>query len=388
MDVETRLAAGRRYLRPAVDGLLALAVLATTLLRGFGVAEPTEPVYVRWDPPLWFVITVAIVLGFATWQRRRHPMIFWATALVAFVPLATWLAVVLAQYTVGERTTSWRKPVLATAGAAAVVFVPVWQLWGADAAIPLSMAICGVPALLGLYVSTRREFLAELRGRADRAERDRDQRIAQARTAERAQIARDMHDVVTHRVSLIVLHATALEATQGRNAVAIGQQIGTIGRDALTELRSLVAVLRADGDRSVPLTPQPGLADLDDLVAESQRAGLPVTLRLHEGPARPPALVEHAVYRVVQEALTNAHKHSGGAATSVEVSHTSSLLQLAVVSGPPVGVRDAGLPSGGQGLLGITERIRLVGGDLRTEQLPDGGFRVRAEIPLSTEGTQ
>lgn len=132
-----------------------------------------------------------------------------------------------------------------------------------------------------------------------------------------------MHDVVTHRVSLMALHATALEATGVKDATVIGRRIGAIGREALGELRSLVQVLRADGD--APLAPQPGLADLADLVAESG--------------VRPPALVEHAVYRVVQEALTNVHKHAGDAETRVLVRQTRDVLRLSVTNEADSNVR-------------------------------------------------
>ena len=155
-----------------------------------------------------------------------------------------------------------------------------------------------------------------MRERAERIEREQHQRIARARSDERAKIARDMHDVVTHRVALMVLQTTALEASKGEDAVAIGKQIGAIGREALAELRALVEVLRNDGD--APLAPQPGLAELDALIEESRRLGAPVTLEVeHQTGERLPLLVEHTTYRIVQESLTNVHKHAPGARTRV-----------------------------------------------------------------------
>ena len=147
--------------------------------------------------------------------------------------------------------------------------------------------------------------------------------------------------------------------------------------EALDELRGLVEVLRAD--REAPLAPQPGLADLPDLVAASDRAGTPVTLELIGDPDAP-ALVAHAVYRVVQEALSNVHKHAAGARTHVRVAREPEVLRLSVANEPGV---HAELPAGGgHGLLGVAERIRLVGGELIARPTPDGGFEITAEVPV------
>jgi signal transduction histidine kinase len=189
----------------------------------------------------------------------------------------------------------------------------------------------------------------------------------------------------------MVLHATALEAVNGENSVTIGRQIGAIGREALTELRSLVEVLRTDGE--APTAPQPGLADLAELVAASHRADVPVTLETVDAtgatppspPAALPALIEHAVYRVVQEALTNVRKHAGNAPTHVRIQHTPRQLRLTVTNGHGTAEPDHGLPSGGHGLLGIAERIRLLGGTLQARPTLEGGFEITAEVPLEPE---
>ncbi|MET9966014.1 histidine kinase [Streptomyces sp. NPDC006356] len=376
-------AAARERVRPVADGAVAVALAVTTALQD---GRSANFAYLDPAPSLWLAVPLGLLTGGAAWQRRRRPELFLLCALVSFVALSSWVAVMVAQYTLAERTASWRKAAPATLAALAVVAVPVWRMGGADAAAPISLGICLLPTLLGLYIGAHRALLAELRERAERAEREQHQRVRQARSDERTQIARDMHDVVTHRVSLIVLHATALEAARGESALMLGRQIGTIGREALTELRSLVEVLRSDTD--IPLAPQPGLAELDDLVAESRRTGIPVTLTMTDGtgsgsgPPALPALVEHAVYRVVQEALTNVHKHAGDAETRIEVRHTPRLLRLSVTNrrGTADGATD--LPSGGHGLLGIAERIRLLGGELTARPTPDNGFEIRAEVPL------
>ncbi|AXK32257.1 histidine kinase [Streptomyces armeniacus] len=372
----------RAHRAPLTDAAVALVVTGFTVWsdRSAGAvsfAYTAEPL------PLWLTVPLGLLLGAVAWWRRRAPALFLAAALVAYVLVPAYVVVMCAQYTLAERTTSWRTAALGTAGSVLVVGYPIWRYGGADAVGPLTLAICVAPALFGLYIGTRRELVGRMRERAERAEREQRQRIQQARSDERAQIARDMHDVVTHRVSLMVLHATALEAAHGQDATTISRRIGTIGREALGELRSLVEVLRADGDTEAPLVPQPGLADLDELVASSRRLGVPVTLERTGGPgAVPSALVEHAVYRVVQEALTNVHKHADGAQTRVEVRHTPRMLCLTVANGPGRHGLGPGLPSGRYGLLGVVERIRLVGGELTAEPTADGGFEVRAEVPL------
>ncbi|MFA1547690.1 sensor histidine kinase [Actinomadura chokoriensis] len=364
-----------------MDAVLALAVAASTASADLGAGRSIGEqniAYLGWDPPLWFSIPVGLMAGAAIWWRRPRTLV--VVALAAWVTLGAFVAVVVAQYRFADRSPSRAATAATAALASAVVGAGIWRLGGADAAVPLTAAICLAPALLGLYARTRRELVEGIRERAERAEREQHERVLRARSDERARIAQDMHDVVTHRVSLMVLHATALEASAGRDAVAIGKRIGVIGREALTELRSLVEVLRADGD--APLVPQPGLADLGELVEESRRTGMRVTLHLTDEPgARPPALVEHAVYRVVQEALTNVHKHAGDAECAVHVRQTPDALRLSVTNGRAEGPV-AGLPSGGHGLLGIAERIRLVGGRLTAGTTPDGGYAVTAEVPL------
>ncbi|TDD92218.1 histidine kinase [Actinomadura rubrisoli] len=367
----------------AVDALVAVAVAVSTAYSDAGAGRSfgdREIAGLGWEPPLWFAVPLGLLVGAAALLRRRRPEPFVALALAAWVTLAAFTAVMVAQYAFAERTGSWRRTAIGTLAASAVVGVPIWRLGGPDAAAPLTAAICVAPALLGLYTGTRRELIARMRERAERLEREQHQNILRARGEERAQIARDMHDVVTHRVSLMVLHATALEASDGRDATTIGRSIGAIGREALGELRSLVEVLRADGD--APVAPQPGLADLADLVAESRRIGMRVTFEIaNESGSRPPALIEHAVYRVVQEALANVHKHAGDAETSVRIRQTPDVLRLRVANGPARGP-GPGLPGGGHGLLGIAERIRLVGGELTARPAPGGGFEVSAEVPL------
>ncbi|MER7335300.1 MULTISPECIES: histidine kinase [unclassified Micromonospora] len=369
--------------RPLTDTAVALLVAVFTATGGFGTNDFFGPTLVGLDdriPPPWLGIPLAVGVGLLTRWRCRLPVILLAGSLLANALVSAHAAVVVALYTVGVRITAWPRAAAATLASTVLVGVPIWRYAGADGAIPISMAVCVAPVLLGMYVGTRRELVQRIRERAERIEREQQQRIARARSDERAHIARDMHDVVTHRVSLMVLQATALEVTNGEDAATIGQQIGATGREALAELRALVAVLRNDDD--TPLTPQPGLADLDALIEESRRIGTPVTVDVANPTGqRPPLLVEHTAYRFVQEALTNVHKHAPGAPTRVRIQQTAHLLRVSVRNGRGWPVTDASLPVGGHGLLGLAERVRLVGGEFTAGPTSDGGFEVTAEVP-------
>jgi signal transduction histidine kinase len=377
-------ATSRYRCRPVTDTVVALVVVVLTATGEFGTNDFFGPTLVGLDdpfPPLWLGVPIAVVLGLLTWSRRRIPVLLLAGSLLANGLVSAHLAVGVALYTLAERATAWPRVAAGTLASAVLVGVPIWRFAGADGAIPIVMAACVAPALLGMYVGTRHELVERVQQWTHHVERDQQQRIASARSEERAQIARDMHDVVTHRVSLMVLQATALEAATGEDPVLIGKRIRTTGREALAELRSLVGVLRNAGD--APLTPQPGLADLPVLVEESRRIGIPVTVEVTDPAApRPPLLVEHAAYRFVLEALTNVRKHAPEARTRVRVEQTPHLLRLSVrnTSGRPV--TEVPLPAGGHGLLGLAERVRLVGGEFTAGPTADGGFEVVAEVPI------
>jgi signal transduction histidine kinase len=334
--------------------------------------------------PLAVNVALGILTGLAVLVQRSRPVLLYICALLCWGVVGAYPALLVAQFSVGAHVRSARYRVVLTAAMLAVVAGPLWRVGGGDGAVPLSFALCIAPVLVGLYLTSRRELLANLEERARRNEREERLRIDQARAEERAQIARDMHDVVTHRVSLMVLHATALESAQGREAMAIAGQIQGIGRAALDELRTLVGVLR-DGT-GAPLRPQPGLTDLEELIASSVALGLAVELRVEDG-LRAPALVEHAVYRVVQEALTNVHKHASDARTTVTVGSDDDGLLLAVRDNGSALTPDVAT-GGGHGLLGVSERVRLIGGTLRTRRLPGGGFEVLARMPRAAMASE
>ncbi|MGY5130766.1 sensor histidine kinase [Streptomyces nigrescens] len=336
---------------------------------------------------------------------------------------------------------------------------PMWLIPAMSLA--LGLVLTAPPVLWGLYVGARRRLVESLRERADGLERElslladrAEERAEWARNEERTRIAREMHDVVAHRVSLMVVHAAALQAVALKDPEKASKNaglVGDMGRQALTELREMLGVLRTadgaavrsaavtgaperlaavasragakatvqaqssepsvnkvaaepsdDGDpaggASVPAAGDadsegPYLAELADLVGQSRAAGMVVELTVDGVAEGEPAVsagrryaprVERTVYRVVQEALTNVHKHAPGARARVRLAHRDGELAVQVENGPcEGGTADAGLPSGGNGLVGMRERVTALGGVFVSGPTDAGGFRVSAVLPAS-----
>ncbi|MFJ5301227.1 sensor histidine kinase [Streptomyces sp. NPDC088350] len=290
------------------------------------------------------------------------------------------------------------------------------------ASITTAVGMTAPPVLLGLYVGARRRLMESLRERADSLERElqllaerAEERAEWARGEERTRIAREMHDVVAHRVSLMVVHAAALQAVARKDpekAVKNAALVGDMGRQALTELREMLGVLRSgDGAgarerAAVPLVAVgvaaaaaasravdqegaaegPCLSDVDELLGQSAAAGMVVDLSV-EGETRSYAAeIEQTAYRVVQEALTNVHKHAAGAKTHVRLAHRVSEIAMQVENEPPPELASASaarLPSGGNGLVGMRERVLALGGVFVSGPTDAGGFRVSAVIPAA-----
>ncbi|MGW8436850.1 sensor histidine kinase [Nocardiopsis sp. NPDC055879] len=242
-----------------------------------------------------------------------------------------------------------------------------------------------LPTIAGLWIGTRRELVERLRERAERLEREQHMMAEQAITAERTRIAREMHDVVAHRVSLMVLHAGGLEVSSvdERTERAAGL-IRTTGREALTELRGILGVLREEEGQAAPTAPQPVLADVAGLVAQWRGAGMDVECEHAGEGGESPLAVQRTAFRVVQEALTNAAKHATGARVRVWLRHGVDRLEVEVANGPVPGVVPPS-PRSGYGLTGLRERVALAGGEISAGPCPDGGWRLRAILP--GEGT-
>jgi signal transduction histidine kinase len=230
----------------------------------------------------------------------------------------------------------------------------------------------------GLFVRARRELVRSLRDQAARAGDE-------ARAAERRRIAREMHDVLAHRLSLLSVHAGALEFRPDASAeevAAAAAVIGASARAALDELSGVIGVLREDGSETLTQPPQPTIADLAALVEESRAAGMRITARIELGDAVPTAAVGRTAYRIAQEGLTNARKHAPGAAVTLTVAAPDGDLQVEIRSLAPLAVAPAGpLPGAGTGLIGLAERVTLAGGELESGVDPAGAFVLRARLP-------
>ncbi|MFJ8696494.1 sensor histidine kinase [Streptomyces roseolilacinus] len=382
-----------------------------------------------------------LVAGSVLVLRRRWPIAVVLVSIAVTPAEMGYLMAVVGLYTLAASDVPRRiTAVLAGMSLAAVLLVTFVRLRQDVAAsdfdpgswyVPLvsvfmSVGLTAPPVLLGLYIGARRRLMESLRERADSLEQElslladqAEQRAQLARTEERTRIAREMHDVVAHRVSLMVVHAAALQAVAPKDpqkAVRNAALVGEMGRQALTELREMLGVLRAEpvpsaaarppaGSPSTPPAgrppaetatapaapapedgPGPGLGGVEELVEQSRAAGTAVEL-LVQGEARVYAPdVEQTAYRVVQEALTNVHKHAAGATVVVRLAHRDEEVAMQVENGPcdATTATDARLPSGGNGLLGMRERVTALGGVFVSGPTDEGGFRVSAVLPAGS----
>ncbi|WP_433284290.1 sensor histidine kinase [Micromonospora sp. CA-244673] len=365
--------------------LLAALVAACTW------ASATGALGVRSPLPRPLVLVVALASGAAAVAARRWPLV--AAATVGWLVLAACPAAVLASWRAGVALRGRRLAAyLLGAGGVALLGVAVGvavggerrltTATGANAAALFAWVVV-FPLVAGLWIGARRDTLAALHDRAARLEREQEARADRVRAEERARIAREMHDVVAHRVSLMVVHAGALEVTAAEPAtVEAAALIRSTGRAALTDLREVLGVLRQRAGDGTPLPPT-GLDAVDELIRESRAAGLRVDRRDEGTPGTVPGGVARTVHRVVQEGLTNVRKHAPAAAVTVRLRHLPDGIEATVRNGPSARPGNP-LPGAGLGLVGLRERVELAGGRLSAGPTDDGGFLLRALVP--TEG--
>jgi signal transduction histidine kinase len=378
---------GRRSVR---DWIVDLTMFALALGIGALVLQDT------WSDHSDLQAVLDIVLGvtaaMSLWWRRSHPAAVGAFAgTLSLVSALANGAGVMAFFNAALRTSG--RTLAALIGLALVntiVFPLIYP--GADAYVAqllVGLLITGVVVGWGLFVRVQRELVRSLRERAARLQAEQRLKVDQAREAERLRIAREMHDVLAHRVSLLSLHAGALEFRPDASPEEIAEAAGVIratAHAALEDLREVVGVLRDGTDDGSPEPPQPTLDQIPGLIEESRAAGMRVRAQI-EAPAEAlPAAVGRTAYRVVQEGLTNARKHAPGAAVDVAVSaREGDDLVVEVVSRRPVGVAVAAggdrMPGAGTGLIGLAERVALAGGELRHGPDAAGDFVLRATIP-------
>jgi signal transduction histidine kinase len=336
---------------------------------------------------------VDIALGVASlvalWWRRSHPGVVGALATAASVVsgLAAGPAVI-AGFNVALRGS--RRAILAVVALTAVstLVFPLIYYTGESYLLNLVVGVLLTAVVIGwgLLARVSREHVLTLHERAAQLEAEQRLRIEQARDAERRRIAGEMHDVLAHRISLLSLHAGALEFRPDASPQEISEAAGVIraaARAALEELRQVIGVLRDGAPDEGPEPPQPTLADIPALVEESRVAGARVRCQIDvAGAEQASAALGRTAYRVVQEGLTNARKHAPAAPVDVTVTGGERLV-VEVISRRPVGVAVAAeaLPGAGSGLIGLNERVELAGGELEHGLAPAGDFVLRATLP-------
>ncbi|MFE3138130.1 sensor histidine kinase [Streptomyces scopuliridis] len=340
------------------------------------------------------VVLVDMIAGMlaccALWTRRRWPVgLALVLGVVSAVAPVSGGAAVVALFCVAVH-----RPfrVVAAVGGLSLVAGCLQNVVRPDPSTSLTAALIATVVLIlmvtgwGMLVRARRQLVVALRERATRAEAEAELRAEQAQRLAREAIAREMHDVLAHRLTLLSVHAGALEFRPDAPAPEVARAAGVIrdsAHDALQDLRMIIGVLRAPGDEGD--RPQPTLVTLDALVAESRQAGMKVTLDSRiDDPAAVPAATGRTVYRIAQEGLTNARKHAPGTESTVEVSGgPGDGLTVEVRNAAPTGEVPR-VPGSGQGLIGLTERALLAGGRFEHGATGDGGFAVRAWLPWAS----
>lgn len=366
--------------------------------------------------PVFAGVLFGLLIGSVLVLRQRWP-IFVVLVGIAVSPAAMgFMLGVVGLYTLAASEVPRRITATLASMSLAATFVVMYMRTREDPDVTLTIvitlsvfvavALTVPPVLFGLYTAARRRLMESLQERADSLERElslladrAEERAEWARTEERTRIAREMHDVVAHRVSLMVVHAAALQAIAAKDPVKAAKNaalVGDMGRQALTELREMLGVLRAEAPKpAVVRAPValvgsfddgPTLGELEALVGQSRAAGMVVDLDVRGECSAYVAEVEQTAYRVVQEALTNCHKHAPGARVVVRLAHREGEVAMQVENGPCDGkAAEPGLPSGGNGLVGMRERVLGLGGVFVSGPTDEGGFKVSAVLPSAWE---
>jgi signal transduction histidine kinase len=377
-----------------VDAILAAVIYVAILMAPARPEEEPERI-----PLTTGVVVAATVMCAALVFRRRWPLPVLGVTATAVIAALLWsgsrpafvIAVGVAAYTVATRTdraTAWVAGTITAVACAIIAVLASEEPWH-DPGNLIFIAWIGMAVAAGDAVRSRRAYVAVLEERARRAEQSREEEARRRVVEERLRIARELHDVVAHHIALVNVqagvagHLLRERPDQAEEALT---HVRRASRAILDELGAMLSVLRQSDESDSPTEPAPSLARLDALIESFATAGLTVDWTLSGRPRPLPAAVDLAAYRIVQESLTNAHKH-GGAAARVKVGYTADQLVIEV--------RDNGVSSGdtgsdgtGLGILGMRERAIAAGGELRAGPRPEGGFQVYARLPLpsSTRG--
>jgi signal transduction histidine kinase len=363
------------------DALLVLVLLLVSHPRRGSI--PGGPA--SWAWLLLFALVIPLI-----WRRRAPFVVFMIVAAVALVQwfarelLAADLAPLVAFYTVAAYETGRRIAISAVileigAAMAAIRFAPQDGTIWAFVFISVLVAAAGV---IGYNIRTRRAYLAALEDRAARLERERDQEAHIAAAAERARIAREMHDVVAHNIAVMIALADGAAYTTRSDpdqATTIMSQVSGTGRSALAEMRRLLGVMRDPGE-TADHAPQPTIADIDDLLSKVRAAGLPTRFVVTGTAMTLPPSAQLAIYRMVQEALTNTLKHADATRADVALTYLDDAVDLTITND---GSTLSPAPAG-HGIAGMRERAAVFDGEVDAGPLPGGGWRVHAVLNLAS----
>ena len=374
----------------SIDGIGALLLLATGELElalsdhidgepwinAVAVAGVALPVAWRRSYPL---LATPSMLAFLIWQEAAGGDVI-ENSIVALV------AVPLAAYAMGAYVE--RAPAIA---GVAVSLILSWVLVIVSMErsfedFVTSLIVVGGPFLVGRIVNTRVALNRELREKAARLERDREESAKLAVAEERARIAREMHDVVTHNVSVMVVQASAARRMLERDPARAREALSSVeqtGREALSEMRRMLEMLRGE-EEELELQPQPSIEEIDGLLDRARAAGLDVELQVEGDRRRVRSSVDLSCFRIVQEALSNTLEHAGAEHAKVRLRYGDDAVEVDVTDDGR-GAASPGHKANGHGLVAMRERVSMLGGRLQTGYLPGGGFEVRATLPLDPE---
>jgi signal transduction histidine kinase len=365
-------------------------------------------------PAVAYSLVVLQVLPL-TWRRRWPVLVFFAVGIprtlydqlaIGFAPMP--LGPAIAYYTIMARCSTRVRLVVSAFLVAGIIQGQTTPGHTEPYDFFIALLQFVVAGMAGVLSRTHRAYVSAIEARAEQAEAERDREVALAAAQERARIARELHDVVAHHVSLMAVQseaAAALLPARPTEAFKSVEVIGRTAREALTELRRLLGVLRgpADVDGRANTSPSPSISELDDVLGQVRQAGVAVNLRVEGSPSKLPPGVDLAAYRIVQEALTNTVKHSGAGEAVVTVSYEPGYVTVSVTdsgngavevtvdnsstrtrvtrTGARDGVWARLADSGGFGLAGIAERVASCGGKLTVGPGDSGGFAVTARLP-------
>ncbi len=373
-----------RWPRTADTVLAFLALMMTlSMWRSRGFAAEAVPIEKFAAVMLFLAGNLALI-----W-RRQHPFNVHAIVLLASVMAiaANFLsgpvfALAVSLYSLGRYEVTDEKSFLGVAAGVVLLAVNYFILGTPEPNSILPLVMAFVAWYIGRRIRFRGEYLQLLEERAEQMEREQSAEAEKAENEERTRIARELHDIVAHQVSLMTIQASAAKVVAVKNPEAAQEAMASIesaGRQALDELRHLMGVLRPDRDNDAR-TPQPGVQELSRLVEELNKAGLVVSLDVAQELGTLPVRVDLSVYRIVQEALTNVMKHAGPGASATVSIHSEKRLIYIEIENDRVGATT--LPGSGHGIAGMRERAQILGGTLDAAVTEAGGFRVQATLPI------